>query len=714
MIRQLLPLLIVFQLALQADAFEVFVSPQGNDSWSGKLEQPNAEKTDGPVASLPVARDLVRAFKRKNKNPDEAIFITLRAGTYRLSEPLQLGQADSGTEKVPVVIRAFAGEQPIVTGGVEVSGFKNVSPNIHSAALPESLKDASQIRLVLIQGRRLPMARWPNYDAKQPIAGGWAYADGQRTNKPSDKIAGETEANRSQFKMRKDDARRWQKPTEGELFIFTRFNYWNDVVPISAINNATGQIELKEPCTYPIRPGDRYFVQGMREELDAPGEWYVDRDTRQLLIYSSAAPEKIAVEVASTPILIGMRNDASHIRIEGLTMQGANGTAINMIGAQHCEIASCTLQHTGDVAGHGIALHDGEHNHVINCEIFDIGGNGVFTSGGDYKTLKRAEHLIQNNHIHHTGVISTHSGAIWLSGVGNSALNNDIHDCPRMGVIVPFGANNQLNNIEYNHIYQVNLQTQDSGAIYASGRDWVSGRGHRIRHNFIHDSVGFGWDGKKWASPYYAWGIYLDDACSSCEVVGNIVVRCSRAGIMVHSGRNNRIENNIFVDGGEQQIELRGWEAKYSYWQSLLSTMDKRYQEVKDQPGWKEMPGFVPPRESVSQDGKVMLDNVIQRNIISYKGRDVLYMDVVDLPEGRLDCDNNLIFVKGQPPAVLRDDKVMVTWKVWQAAGLDKKSKQADPKFKDPSKDDYRLSDDSPALRMGFEPIPIEKIGRQK
>ena len=240
MLRQLLPLLIILQLAIQADAFEVFVSPQGNDSWSGKLEQPNAEKTDGPVASLPAARDLVRAFKRKNKNPDEAIFITLRAGTYRLTEPLQLGQADSGTEKAPVVIRAFSGEQPLVTGGVEVSGFKNVSPNIHSAALPESLKDASQIRLILFQGRRLPMARWPNYDAKQPIAGGWAYADGQRTNKPSDKIAGETEANRSQFKMKKEDARRWQKPTDGQVFIFTRFNYWNDVVPISCHQQCHG------------------------------------------------------------------------------------------------------------------------------------------------------------------------------------------------------------------------------------------------------------------------------------------------------------------------------------------------------------------------------------------------------------------------------------------------------------------------------------------
>ncbi len=435
---RLVPLVIAFCFALnsariEAVAFEVFVSPQGNDSWSGKLDQPNADESDGPVASLSAARDLVRNYKRKSKNTDEAIIITLRAGTYRLSEPLQFGLADSGSDKVPVVIRAFEGEKPVITGAAEVKGFKTVSPNIHSAALPESIKDPSEVRLVLFQGRRLPMARWPNFDPKKPIDGGWAYVDGQRPSKPSDKIAGETDANKSQFRMRKEDSRKWQNPTDGELFIFTRFNYWNDLVPIAAIDKALGQVELKEPCSYAIRPGDRYFVQGMREELDAPGEWYIDRNAKQILVYSSSDPSKIALEVSATPILFGMRNDASHIRIEGLTLEGSTGTAINVVGAQHCEIVNCTIQHAGDIAGHGIALHDGSHNKVLDCEISDVGCHGVFTSGGDYKTLTRAEHLVQNNHIHHTGVISTHSAAIWLNGVGNSALNNDIHDCPAHG-----------------------------------------------------------------------------------------------------------------------------------------------------------------------------------------------------------------------------------------------------------------------------------------
>lgn len=705
---------IVMTLNQPTTAFEVFVSPQGNDSWSGKLEEPNADKTDGPVATLMVARDKVRAFKRKNKNDDEPIFITMRAGTYRQTEPVQLGEADSGTEKSPVVIRAFAGEQPILSGGVEVTGFTPVSSNILSAPLPEAIKDPSLVRLVLFQGRRLPMARWPNVDPKQPIAGGWAYVAGERPAKAWDKVAGETEANRSEFTVRKEDARRWANPAEGELFIFTRFNYWNDLVPIAAVNNALGKIETKEKCSYVIRPGDRYFVQGMREELDAPGEWYIDRNQRQILVCSTSDPSKITLDLCATPILIGMRNDAHHIRIDGLTLQGATGSAISALGAQHCEFINCTVQHTGDISGHGIALVDGGHNRVADCDISDTGGSGVFTSGGDYKTLQPAEHVVQNNHIHHTGVITVRSAGVWLSGVGSSALNNDIHDCPRMGVMMSFGANNQLCTVEYNHIYRVNQQSQDTGAIYASGRDWVSGRGHRIRYNYIHDSLGFGWDGKKWSSPYYAWGIYLDDACSSCDVIGNIIVRCPRAAIMVHSGQSNRIENNIFVDGGLQQIELRGWDSKHSHWLAQQETIEKRYQETKDVPAWKEIRGYKSVQETVSPNGDVMVDNVIRRNIFSYKGREVMYMDVINLPEKRLDCDNNLIFVKGGVPTVLQDEKFKLSWKAWQSLGRDQKSKLGDPKFKDPSKDDYRLNDDSPAFGLGFEAIPVEKIGRLK
>ena len=70
-----------------------------------------------------------------------------------------------------------------------------------------------------------------------------------------------------------------------------------------------------------------------------------------------------------------------------------------------------------------------------------------------------------------------------------------------------------------------------------------------IRYNYFHDILGYGQEDGKWVSPHFAWGVYLDDNTGGVDVIGNIVARCSRAGLHLHNGRDNLIENNIFVDG---------------------------------------------------------------------------------------------------------------------------------------------------------------------
>ncbi|MBI3192428.1 MAG: hypothetical protein HYZ36_07165 [Pedosphaera parvula] len=47
----------------------------------------------------------------------------------------------------------------------------------------------------------------------------------------------------------------------------------------------------------------------------------------------------------------------------------------------------------------------------------------------------------------------------------------------------------------------------------------------------------------------------------------------------------------------------------------------------------------------------------------------------------------------------------------WQKAGFDAKSQITDPQFIDPAKENYGLKPSSPALQLGFQPIPFEKIG---
>ena len=115
-----------------------------------------------------------------------------------------------------------------------------------------------------------------------------------------------------------------------------------------------------------------------------------------------------------------------------------------------------------------------------------------------------------------------------------------------MGIV--FGGNNLV--IEYNHIRHMNLETEDTGAVYTGGRDWISSRGTVIRYNYFHDMLGFGrGDDGRWESPHFAWGVYLDDNAGGVDVIGNIVVRRLCGLIHLHNGRDNLIENNIFVGG---------------------------------------------------------------------------------------------------------------------------------------------------------------------
>ena len=100
-------------------AADFFVSPQGKDTWAGKLADPG--KDDGPFATVDRAREAVRAFLRTLDRP-RPIRVVLRAGTYCLDSPLEFGPEDSGSRDAPVVYAAAAGEKVTLSGGRRLRG----------------------------------------------------------------------------------------------------------------------------------------------------------------------------------------------------------------------------------------------------------------------------------------------------------------------------------------------------------------------------------------------------------------------------------------------------------------------------------------------------------------------------------------------------------------------------------------------------------------
>jgi parallel beta-helix repeat protein len=621
----------------------VFVSTQGNDAWSGRLEAPNAARSDGPFATLRRARDAVRRMRKEAKNAP-AVAILVRAGSYELGETLRFLPEDGGSASAPVVYQAYPGERPILRGGRRITGFVPHTGQIMKAELAAQGLKGVTFKELFCAGLRLPLARYPNFEPQNPYGGGWAFADGPLVPMYEDRPGEDGHT----LHYKAGDQRTWSKPGEVEVFVFPRYNWWNNIIPIKAVDSSSRTIRLAGEASYAIRPGDRYYFRNALEELDAPGEWYLDRASGTLYIWPPAAlvdENEIVAPIVGT--LIAIEPGTSHLTLRGFTLESCTGEAVVLHGTSHCTIAGCTIRGVGDYHHGAVSVVEGRQNRIIGNDISDVGSHGISLSGGDRYSLAPAENAALNNYIHHIGVLYKQGVGIALDGVGNRAAHNLIHDGPRMGIM--FSGNNLV--IEYNHVRHMNLETEDTGAVYTGGRDWISSRGTVIRYNLFHDMLGFGKDEHgRWISPHFAWGVYLDDNTGGVDVVGNIVYRCSRAGLHLHNGRDNHIWNNIFVDNGPRQYEYSGWTRNHSYWKDHLPTMIQGYERVASSPAWKTMRNMnIHPRDAVLPDGLIMTGNEFTRNIIAYRDPDAALVRTNDVPFDHNVADFNLVWHHGMP-----------------------------------------------------------------
>lgn len=620
-------------LNAQAQQANLYVAPNGNDTAAGTLA--------APFASLEKARDELRRLRAAGMVKG-GVTVWVRGGLYALPRTLTFGKEDSGSAAAPVVFRAYQNEKPILIGGKAITNFTPYKGQILKADVgAQGFKDI-YFRQLFFDGKRQHLARYPNFDANNPYGGGWAYADGTPVPMYAD-VPGE---DKRTFTMKAADTRNWAKPEEGEVFVFPRFNWWNNIVRIGSYDAATRTIKLAGDASYPIRPGDRYYVQNQLEELDAPGEWYLDKATATLYFWPPTPLDNKTVYAPTLRNLVKMEG-AANITLRGFTLECAEGDGVVVNNCNGCLIAANVIRNVGDYNGSAVSVMGGTKNGVAGNDIYEIGRDGVAISGGDRITLTAAENFADNNYIHHTGVFYKQGVGISLTGCGNRASHNYIHDGPRMGIM--FSGNNLI--LEYNHIRHVNLETEDTGAVYTGGRDWLGSRGSVIRYNYFHDILGYGKDEKGvWQSPHFAWGVYLDDNTGGVDVIGNVVTRCTRGLIHLHNGRDNLIENNIFVDGTLQQVEYNGWTTSHQYWKTHLPTMIKGYESVKDQPAWKKMRNMdIHPTQAPLPDGKIMTGNVLRRNILYYHDPKARAYKMSTVPLDHNVVDSNLLFHFGAP-----------------------------------------------------------------
>lgn len=713
-------------------AVGLYVSPNGNDAWSGSLPAPAQDGRDGPLATLVRARDEVRRLKAAGKL-GEGVVVHLRAGTYRMTEALALGPQDGGTPQTPVVWRAYENEKVILSAALPVSGFQPWQGPIMVADLKGTPLEKVTFRQLFFRGERQVMARYPNVDPHDPHFGQWAYVlDADLAPATNRSVSDNIPRVKDRFTATRDVIKpTWEKAFLGaEIAIHPAYGWAWNIVPIKSVDKETDTIWLGRPVSYGLMIGDRYFVQNLLAELDAPGEWYLDRDQAKLYFWPPAdlASGEVSVPVAESLIVA---KDADNVTVRGLTIEACSGNAVVFKDCEGCLVAGCTIRNTGLWA---VSIAGGRNTGAAGNDIDATGAGGVSINAGDRRTLTRGDCYADNNYIHHIAAFQrTYNTGVNLSGVGNRASHNLIHDCYHQGILV--GGNDHV--VEYNVIRHTNLGAEDTGGLYMSSRDFTQ-RGTVIRYNVFHHIGGFGksnsWNPVRngqveFHYPGFTWGIYLDAPEVGCTVFGNVLYSVPVCGLFNHEGRDNRWENNIIIDAPAFRASSGNYpdldKLSYSYIQMLrdkggYDTYLQRYPELAtytDDPATHHTcaPGtFARNIIYYTPDGGQMMR---QRNKDSWANGQLVWTFSGSRAafEG-FEFDHNCVYGPPELPLkfslTLRPDAArLLDWDQWRQQGKDGHSLLADPKFVDPAKHDYRLQPDSPALKLGFQPIPFEKIG---
>lgn len=494
---------------------DFYVAENGNDSWSGTLSEPNSTKTDGPFATLKRAQQAVRELKAKVYFPKDEpvekrwigsphpfgrgkdITVYIRKGFYSLSEPLVFSSADGG-ERVEtnlptgafeyhkirdhyVTYAAYPGEKPVISGGIKVSGWKK-NGNVWIAHF-----ELDSVQMLVVNGKRQILARTPNSGYFVPPA---------------------ISATTSELYFRKGEIENWGNMAGNRVVMLLRWH--TGINSIISVDEKKGVATFKSPQEGVVIVPPRYYVENVKALLDTPGEWYFDNDKKEISYIPADGienPNDYSAEVPTINELVRVAGEMSkpvrNLRFYGLTFEGATpgSSAISFEYAHACELARGEVR---SCSGTGVYIHKGCYQtRIFENQLETIDNGGIYAQGpnkpGDGRDITR-ETLITKNKFYDCGGINIYAQYTLMTTISRNYITKTRG---RYGIDVGGWANQEeaIDGgylVEYNHLDDVQLDADDSGAIKTAGMTFNSvvrrNLIHDVHAGFFNDNVGFWFD----------------------------------------------------------------------------------------------------------------------------------------------------------------------------------------------------------------------------
>ena len=556
------------------DGQKIFVSTVGDDSGDGSEEE--------PLRTLEKAIDVANEMR---EDSDKLIEILLREGTYSVTNTIKIinSQKDDSLLK----ISAYQDEKVTINAGVDIplsamniadSDFTNAiidKPNAGSV-LQYNLKDAQiedfgeiSLRGHLISDEKEAQAELSLNGEVQKLAG-WPNGEYTGLIKPIDsneygKRTKSGIANGCSFKVNYDRPSQWSKPEQAWLSGTIGPNYEFDYYPVSRFDSKEKRVYLSRGALEKYYTEPYYRFENVPEELDEPGEYYIDRQSGMLYFYppEDAPKDSVLTITMSTPTLDVSRKaphsmfrieNSKNIVFENLIFKGGRGSAITGKNNSNIKFINCEINSFGE---NGIRFDASTDITISDCKIHDVGQDGIlFVSCGNYQTLSPSNIVVSNNDIYNFARLerSYKTGIDFgYRCVGATAANNHIHNGPHAGMIF-YGVNNDIYGNEFDNLV---TEFSDMDALYCNNSSYPWERGNKIHNNYFHDIGKSSMNGRHQIN---VRAIRTDNRGCGLNIYENLFYNIGDGGngngnngigAITAEGTRNRIFNNLFVDCNE-------------------------------------------------------------------------------------------------------------------------------------------------------------------